>query len=305
MCTIASSCFGTGEMGGEGGQTRAGGGHPTLNRPPIHPVDPPWGGGVKRPPPPRNVRGPREGVRGMVRGVCRSQRANKLQRKDEKRASQEVTAVARETTKGEGRWVRPTRHARAPTPRHTRRALTKGSQRDTHTRGGRRPHTALAEKKKGGGTRTRTASHQRVAAATGRQTGTPHTNMHEPPKEKKREKEEKKNTPPTHTDTLRHIQAKQRKGTSQCQAERPDAHGRRTQKRDAAGGDEKKKRKKKRGREGRRRPPLLPPPHAAAVPAVSSRCLHPLYNAAAGGLTNRRPTSRHTSAASAARRSRQ
>lgn len=193
--------------------------------------------------------------------------------------------------------------ARTHTQTHTTRTHQRIPKRHTYKGWASATHSAC-RKKKGGGTRTRTASHQRVAAATGRQTGTPHTNMHEPPKEKKREKEEKKNTPPTHTDTLRHIQAKQRKGTSQCQAERPDAHGRRTQKRDAAGGDEKK-RKKKRGREGRRRPPLLPPPHAAAVPAVSSRCLHPLYNAAAGGLTNRRPTSRHTSAASAARRSRQ
>lgn len=196
--------------------------------------------------------------------------------------------------------------ARTHTQTHTTRTHQRIPKRHTYKGWASATHSAC-RKKKGGWdpyTYSQPPAGRRRDRATDRYTTHEHARTTE--RKKKREKEEKKNTPPTHTDTLRHIQAKQRKGTSQCQAERPDAHGRRTQKRDAAGGDEKKKkRKKKRGRDGRRRPPLLPPPHAAAVPAVSSRCLHPLYNAAAGGLTNRRPTSRHTSAASAARRSRQ
>lgn len=242
----------------------------------------------------------------MVRGVCRSQRANKLQRKDEKRASQEVTAVARETTKGEGRWVRATRHARAPTPRHTRRALTKGSQRDTHTRGGRRPHTALAEKKKGGWdpyTYSQPPAGRRRDRATDRYT----THEHARTTERKKKRERRKEKHPAHTH--RHTQTHTSKATQRNLTMPGGTAGRTRPPHTKAGrrgrGRKKKKRKKKRGRDGRRRPPLLPPPHAAAVPAVSSRCLHPLYNAAAGGLTNRRPTSRHTSAASAARRSRQ
>lgn len=125
-------------------------------------------------------------------------------------------------------------------------------------------------------------------------------------RKKKKERKKKRKTPrphtQTHSDTYKQSNAKEphnarRNGRTHTAA----AHKSGTPRE----GTKKKKRKKKRGRDGRRRPPLLPPPHAAAVPAVSSRCLHPLYNAAAGGLTNRRPTSRHTSAASAARRSRQ
>lgn len=195
--------------------------------------------------------------------------------------------------------------ARTHTQTHTTRTHQRIPKRHTYKGWASATHSAC-RKKKGGWdpyTYSQPPAGRRRDRATDRYT----THEHARTTERKKKRERRKEKHPAHTH--RHTQTHTSKATQRNLTMPGGTAGRTRPPHTKAGrrgrGRKKKKRKKKRGRDGRRRPPLLPPPHAAAVPAVSSRCLHPLYNAAAGGLTNRRPTSRHTSAASAARRSRQ
>lgn len=195
--------------------------------------------------------------------------------------------------------------ARTHTQTHTTRTHQRIPKRHTYKGWASATHSAC-RKKKGGWdpyTYSQPPAGRRRDRATDRYT----THEHARTTERKKKRERRKEKHPAHTH--RHTQTHTSKATQRNLTMPGGTAGRTRPPHTKAGrrgrGRKKKKRKKKRGRDGRRRPPLLPQPHAAAVPAVSSRCLHPLYNAAAGGLTNRRPTSRHTSAASAARRSRQ
>lgn len=195
--------------------------------------------------------------------------------------------------------------ARTHTQTHTTRTHQRIPKRHTYKGWASATHSAC-RKKKGGWdpyTYSQPPAGRRRDRATDRYT----THEHARTTERKKKRERRKEKHPAHTH--RHTQTHTSKATQRNLTMPGGTAGRTRPPHTKAGrrgrGRKKKKRKKKRGRDGRRRPPLLPPLHAAAVPAVSSRCLHPLYNAAAGGLTNRRPTSRHTSAASAARRSRQ
>lgn len=210
-------------------------------------------------------------MRGMVCGVYRLQRANTLQRKDEKKERHKKSPPSpakRQREKADGCARRATRAHPHPDT-HTTRTHQRTPKRHTYKRWASATHSACRKKKGGWVPYEYSQPPAGVTAATRRKTGTPHTNTHEPPKEKKREKKQK-NTPPTQTQTQTHSS----KATQRNPNARRDGRTHTAAAHKSGTPREGTKKKKRRRRDGRRR---LPPPHLTprrSPPSPAVACTH-------------------------------